>query len=306
MNARTLKIIFSIYFSIISLVLITLTFLLVRHNTSTFISLQGSNLDSSAETSSQIIESNKISVGLNDWQISNVSKVNTNDNADQFKEAMISIDVDDGWISAYDNAFPIFDKYGFKATSYIITGDSSTKSVYINYEQVKNLQKRGHSIQSHTVSHPFLTKLSQVKAESEIKNSANQLESILGVKAQVLATPYCDSNNFIKETAKKYYQLMRNCDQTVNNTKKNLDPYNLKAKVVLNSTTLDQYKAWINEAIEKKEWIILMYHRIGDGASQYSVDTNTLEEQMKFLKSKTISKESKILPTLEAYNYLIK
>ena len=307
MNQGNLKIIFSVYFSAITLILIILVFLFVRANTNTFISLQTNN--STANTSSSDITKenlvNQISLNLKEWEISSLSQSSKINNNEQFKQAVISIDVDDGWLSTYNNGFPIFNKYGFKVTDYIITGDSNIKSVYINYDQVKELAKQGHSIQSHTVSHQFLTRIPETKAESELKDSTEKLQSILGTKIEVVATPYCDSNKFIRETAKKYYQLLRNCDQTVNNTKKNLDSYSLKAKIILNTTTLEQYKTWINEAIENKEWIILVYHRVGEGDNQYSVDTNILEEQMKFIKSKTDNKEVLVLPTITAYNSLV-
>ena len=157
MNQGNLKIIFSVYFSSITLILIILVFLFVRANTNTFISLQVNNATTATIPTDDLYETpnNQISLGLKEWEISILPKLSKANNNEQFKQAVISIDVDDGWLSTYNNGFPIFNKYGFKVTNYIITGDSNIKSSYINYEQIKDLSKQGHSIQSHTVSHQF-------------------------------------------------------------------------------------------------------------------------------------------------------
>ncbi len=70
---------------------------------------------------------------------------------------------------------------------------------------------------------------------------------------------------------------------------KNTDHYLLKTQSVEITTTIDQIKAWINEAVAQKGWLILVFHQVDNSGSQYSVTPDTLQQIVNYLKDQNIS-----------------
>jgi len=74
----------------------------------------------------------------------------------------------------------ILESFGHKAVFYIVL-DNVGKRGYLNWDQVKELEKRGHEIGSHTVSHPQdLKALFDEELHYEVQNSKDMLEIVLG------------------------------------------------------------------------------------------------------------------------------
>lgn len=86
---------------------------------------------------------------------------------------------DDGYADFYTNAWPILQRYGFKATVYVITGRLDTPG-YLTWDQVRELDSAGITIGSHTITHPRLTSLSDVALDQELRGSRQTLEEGLG------------------------------------------------------------------------------------------------------------------------------
>ena len=59
-------------------------------------------------------------------------------------------------MSQYSNAKPILDKYGFKATFYIVCNYVGGGDNRMTWEEIKSLQQEGHDIASHTMNHDDL------------------------------------------------------------------------------------------------------------------------------------------------------
>ena len=84
---------------------------------------------------------------------------------------------DDGYRDFCDNAFPILDKYGFKAAVFIATGLMGLKrsalagKEIMDWSDARQLQKQGIVFGSHTVSHPILKKLILKDVENELRIS---------------------------------------------------------------------------------------------------------------------------------------
>lgn len=96
---------------------------------------------------------------------------------------------DDGGVSFMTIAAPILEKYGkrgvfFISTKYIGTGGFLTK------EQVKELEKRGHVIGSHSHSHPDnIAALSVAEMDAEWQESCKILKDILGHEVTFASIP---------------------------------------------------------------------------------------------------------------------
>src|SRR5215212_3103323 len=88
----------------------------------------------------------------------------------------VIITFDDGYKSQYTNAKPILDKYGYKATYYIVcnyvgNGELDHPNARMSWEDITELYKEGYDIGSHTMSHANLDLLSEKGMEYEIGGS---------------------------------------------------------------------------------------------------------------------------------------
>ena len=127
---------------------------------------------------------------------------------------IVALTFDDGYKDNYENVFPILKKYGFSATVFLISDYIGSKKTFpwhkrrnislsLNWKEIKEMMEGGIVFGSHTLTHPFLTKISSKEAWREIKESKDYLEEKLGTKIQSFAYPYGDFNSKIKEMVKK-------------------------------------------------------------------------------------------------------
>lgn len=87
---------------------------------------------------------------------------------------------DDGGESFLTIAAPILEKHGFKGKFFISTNFIGSKG-FLNTDQIKELNRRGHIIGSHSHSHPErMSSLSQQEIIEEWKISQLKLKEILG------------------------------------------------------------------------------------------------------------------------------
>lgn len=101
----------------------------------------------------------------------------------------IVITFDDGYADNLLTALPIMEKYGMKATVFVIA-DSVGQPDYLNWDQALELLRRGTEIGSHTVSHAALNQVNDVQKQAEIAESKVVLESRLGKPVEFLAYPF--------------------------------------------------------------------------------------------------------------------
>jgi peptidoglycan/xylan/chitin deacetylase (PgdA/CDA1 family) len=124
------------------------------------------------------------------------------------KCALISLD--DGWISAYNNAWPILKKYHYPFTLFIYINYVGTGGKSMSWDQLAEMRDAGVDIESHTYSHSNLRVPGgdvDAKARAGIKKdvaalgldgwlrkeiigSKEVLENKLGIKVNAFAYPY--------------------------------------------------------------------------------------------------------------------
>jgi len=121
----------------------------------------------------------------------------------------IFITFDDGYKNNL-NAFAVFqklqnEKFTPTGTMFVIS-DFIDGSNRLSKEDLKRMADSGIiSIQSHTATHPDLTKSRQI--EYELKESKEKIEKITGKPVIALSYPYGNADDKIVAEAKKYYSF---------------------------------------------------------------------------------------------------
>lgn len=116
---------------------------------------------------------------------------------------------DDAYVNFLEHALPILKQYGFSGTVFVATGEVGGRSRWdVGYEsptmswpQLRELHEAGIECASHTVSHPWLSKLPEAAVREELTRSREQLQEELGAAVQTIAYPYGDTNERVAAAA---------------------------------------------------------------------------------------------------------
>jgi hypothetical protein len=96
---------------------------------------------------------------------------------------------DDGGVSAYDPVSGMLEQYGWRGY-FFVTTDWIGRPGFLNAEQIRELDERGHVIGSHSCSHP--TRMAHEPWErliAEWKESTQKLAAIVGHRVTVASVP---------------------------------------------------------------------------------------------------------------------
>lgn len=103
-------------------------------------------------------------------------------------EVKIEYSFDDGYKLDLKIA-EVLNKYGLKGTFYIVLDWIGLEN-YLTWDDIKELDRQGHKIGSHTISHPSdLKLLYEEQLHYEIQNSKDLLETALGHKITSFSYP---------------------------------------------------------------------------------------------------------------------
>ena len=161
-------------------------------------------------------------------------------------DPVVSITFDDGLRSQYANAVPVLDRYGFNATFYIHTaglGDAGR----LTPDMIRSMYVSGHQIAAHTVTHPHLTALSPAALQSELTESRQTLEGIIGTPIVDFASPYGDYNADVLSAIGAVFRTHRTASSGYNT----MIPFNrnyIRTQTILQTTTAADVKQWIETA----------------------------------------------------------
>ena len=235
---------------------------------------------------------------------------------------VVIINFDDGFKTQFSHAKPILDKYGFKATFYIVCNYVDNKKGYMTWEEIETLKKEGHDIGSHTMNHIHLSNLSKKDIEYEVGQSKKCLDDH-GIEATSFAFPFNDVSNdkTIFKIVSKYYQLARignnpltylSCDglkipsverdcKTYTNThyltyanKFTISGWSHDFSRIVNSyNDVGQFKRFVDVVNSQDKYNedglinaipIIIYHRIGEtDRVDYNTEIKLFKKEMKYL-----------------------
>jgi peptidoglycan/xylan/chitin deacetylase (PgdA/CDA1 family) len=94
-------------------------------------------------------------------------------------------------ISQFTNAKPILDKYGSKVTFFIVCdwANSDNKS-RMTWQEIDQLYREGHDIESHSMTHKRLNRLSEDALDYEVGQSKQCIYNHIGAMPTVFSPPH--------------------------------------------------------------------------------------------------------------------
>lgn len=236
-------------------------------------------------------------------------------------DKVVILNFDDGRKTQFTEAKPILDKYGFKATFYVVCNYLGNKPGYMNWQEVKQLYDEGHDIGSHSMNHVHLDKISKKDVRFEVGQSKKCLEDHK-IDVTSFAYPFNVGSNDkgVVKIVSKYYDLARtagsplmylHCDgwKDLSNQKdcgtlikKDItfaNRYSIRgwshdmSRLVNSYSDKELLKRFIyvvnsqshyNKNGTIKAVPIIIYHRAGDNdAVDYNTDLKLFEKEMKYL-----------------------
>jgi peptidoglycan/xylan/chitin deacetylase (PgdA/CDA1 family) len=198
-----------------------------------------------------------------------------------FNRPIVTLTFDDGEEDNVTTALPLLSQYGFKSTMCFATEHAEGNA--INSANILKIRDAGHEICSHTVTHPFLTKMTTTQVDYELQHSKAFLENLIGKPVVDFASPYGDYNAAVNTEIMKYYQAHRTVDEGYN-SKDNYNLYRLRDQNMLKGTTMAEYNTWLNTAKANNTWLILVYHRVANDPGDYDTSIADFKLQLQALK----------------------
>lgn len=198
----------------------------------------------------------------------------------------LSFTFDDGSQNQFDIGMAYLDEFGFKGTFNVISGLTRDKKTdplspdipkgenwaRVSWEEWNIAKARGHEIGNHTLTHPWLTNLSDKELQRQIVESARLIERKLGQAPLTFAYPWSTYNASIQKLALRHHIAARQYDdQTIYGDRKK--PF-----------TLADANAVADDAISSHRWRIAMIHGIDKPWAP--LNSRVFHDHLKYCKSR--------------------
>jgi peptidoglycan/xylan/chitin deacetylase (PgdA/CDA1 family) len=150
----------------------------------------------------------------------------------------VTLSFDDGYLSVFQKALAPLAEHRFRAIQFLVVdriGQFNEWEVQLgdvheplmDAAQVRDWLDAGHEIGSHSLTHPFLTRVSFREAREEIFSSKKKLEDTFGIPIRHFCYPYGDWNESIRDAVREAgYITACTTDFGVNTSK--TSPWELK------------------------------------------------------------------------------
>jgi peptidoglycan/xylan/chitin deacetylase (PgdA/CDA1 family) len=125
-------------------------------------------------------------------------------------DKQIALTFDDGFANVLRHGLEPLARHGFCAIEYLVADRiggfndwdapaGEVQEALMNTAQVKDWLAAGHSIGSHSLTHPHLTRISPARAKEEVFASRKKLEDLFGVPVRHFCHPYGDWNGALRD-----------------------------------------------------------------------------------------------------------
>ena len=139
----------------------------------------------------------------------------------QASPGAVSLTFDDGFRNFMEFALPVLREYRFPATVFAITGYCGSTNTWpsqparppiprldlMSWSELEEASKAGVCIGAHTVTHPFLSRLSDPQIEDELSRSRASIEDRIGRPVTAFAYPYGDTSTRVKDAVGRHFSL---------------------------------------------------------------------------------------------------
>ena len=231
----------------------------------------------------KLIENGTLENLINQTLLNDINEQKGNKQIDN--KAILTIIDDDAKTGLENRWISLCNTIGFKISMGVITGKVGT-SGYLTLDEIKKLKANGFDVLSHTVTHPHITNISSDDFRSELINSLNYVRAnnLSNTNAMVLSygTAYDNVSDEqclkLKNIARETRTCLINANSGINILP--IDRYLIK-RVTADSLDAAALKAKIDEAVDRKAWLIFLTHS-GDrwDSVKYTEVINYAKEKM--------------------------
>ena len=206
-------------------------------------------------------------------------------------QAFITFWFDDAWLSQYLEAYPTLKSNNFPGVIAVFVNGIETSN-YMNWAQLRILQKDGWEITDHSLAHDCsMQSWNKEKVFNEYRTSKFILWKN-DLSADIFVTPCGVDSEIMREEAEKTFMGYRTVDPGLNNPK-NVNVYNFKVKNVDDKTTASEMRSWVDQAKESKSWLIFVFHKVGEknaepGGDEFNTSKENFQNIVDYVKASNV------------------
>jgi sialate O-acetylesterase len=229
------------------------------------------------------------------------------------KKAAVVITYDDAINEHLDNAIPVLDSLGLKATFYITAYSPSSQQ---RQKDWKAIAINGHELGNHTLYHPCtggpgrdwinpaydLGKYSIRRITDEIRMTNLYLQSLDGKTKRTFAFPCADTkvgDSSYVNAIRNDFVALRHVRAEMHGIKQvkldDVDCY------LVNGQSAAEMIEWVKKAMESKSLLVVLFHGVG-GGNGLDVSLQAHREFLQYLKKS--DKDIWVAPMVEVAEYI--
>jgi peptidoglycan/xylan/chitin deacetylase (PgdA/CDA1 family) len=198
-----------------------------------------------------------------------------------FATSAVTYTWDDNSTKQFPVAKPLFDKYNFKATFFIVT------YWVTNWRDYQATANNGHEIASHTKSHPNFGSIDNTQILEELVGSKNLINgNITGATCETVAYPFCVAS--IDSQTRAHYISARTCQGLIEaSTPANM----MQVSSILcgpqgSIQTAENFNAKVNSALPTKGWVVFLLHGIDNDGGFSPILSTDLDAHLGYMNQR--------------------
>lgn len=117
------------------------------------------------------------------------------DGKEKFAKNLVMLTFDDGYKNNYTYAYPVLKENGFSAVIFVVVNKIGEED-YLSVDEIRQMQKDGIVIASHTLNEKYVPSLKKVRLYEELRGSKEKLEQLAGEPVEFFA--YCSGGYTIQ------------------------------------------------------------------------------------------------------------